>query len=164
MINIIVAMSYDGIIGIDGKLPWHIPSDLQRFKKLTTGNIVLMGRKTYESIDPPLRNRTVIVATKQSDYKVVNGFCTAEPEKMIEKFKNDELFIIGGAEIYKQFLPIVDTLYTTIINTNIDTTQAKEIVYFPEYDLKEWRLVYREAGYETDYIVWKKLKEEECYI
>jgi dihydrofolate reductase len=156
----IVAMSHDGIIGIDGHLPWRLSADLRRFKQLTLGNIVLMGRKTYESIDPPLRNRTIVVATKRLDYKVVNGYATSDLLSTIERYKNDKLFIAGGAEIYEQALPYTERLYTTIVRQGIkedDIDKAAELKYFPQYSTEDWALSYREADDDVDYIIWNRI-------
>lgn len=160
MISIIAAMTYDGLIGVNNRLPWHVPSDLKRFKELTTGNIVIMGRKTYESISPPLRNRTVVVVTKHPDYAVVNGYSTRNISKTINRYRNDNIFIIGGGEIYEQTLDLADRLYITIIKQDIKLKKSDAPVYFPAYNPKDWGLYYHEQSDISDYIIWNRIKED----
>lgn len=166
MINIIAAMSPDGVIGVNGYLPWQLPADLRRFKELTLNNVVIMGRKTYESINPPLRGRTIVVITRQKNYKVINGFAHDNLERMIERFKDDNLFIAGGGEIYEQTLHLADKLYLTIVNKNLEIKKNDEIVYFPEYTPEDWDLVVRSSDGDADYLVWRRagLEEEKISI
>ena len=131
MISIIVAFDKNLAIGKDNKLCWRQSADLKRFKQLTTGKTVVMGRKTYESIGKPLPNRNNIVLTRSNieieNCKVVNSIDD------VLKIK-DDVFIIGGGEIYKQFLHLSNKLYVTKIDAEIEAD-----AYFPEFD-SDWRI------------------------
>src|SRR5260221_12371914 len=107
-ISAIVAMSENRVIGDDNQLPWHLPADLKHFKTLTTGHPILMGRKTYESIGRPLPNRTNIILTRNSDFDAPQCVVVTSIEEAIESpasTHSDEIFIFGGAEVYKQLMP-----------------------------------------------------------
>ncbi len=154
MISIIAAVACGGVIGQDGKIPWHLPNDLKRFKKLTTGHAVIMGRKTFESIlestGEILPERLNIVITRKPSYRVplnaevVNTLpeAFAEAEKWEEKAasKNQEhqkeIFVIGGAEIYELALPYARRFYFTEVNALIASCNGKK-VYFPHWDKVE---------------------------
>ena len=137
MFSIIVAVDKNNGIGYKGELLYRIPEDLKRFKKLTIGNTVVMGRKTYESIGYPLPDRTNIILTKDKNYKVDNDLVIVinKIEDIIEKYTNskEEVFIIGGSEIYELFLPYVDKIYTTVI---FDKKVADR--FFPKFNIDEW--------------------------
>jgi len=138
-ISIVVAMDANGVIGRDNELPWHLPADLQHFKKTTMGKPILMGRKTWESIGRPLPGRTNIVITRDSDYQadgcvVVNSIDAA----MAAAGEQDEVMVIGGAEFYRQVLPRADTLYLTRIHASFDGDTV-----FPELNAADWREVER---------------------
>lgn len=136
-VSLIVAASRNGVIGARGKLPWHLPADLQRFKKLTMGHPILMGRKTFESIGKPLPGRTNIVITRQKGFAccgAVTASSLDEALRMCEK--EQEVFVIGGADIFAQALPLADRIYLTRIDQDfegdaflfkIDPTVWKEI-------------------------------------
>jgi len=116
----IVALSENGIIGKKGKIPWHLPNDLKQFRNLTEGHCVVMGRKTYESIGRPLSNRTNIVITRGTYPGVV---ITPSFEWALEfaRFqKETELFVIGGAQVYKAAEPFMARLYVTVVHTQIE--------------------------------------------
>ena len=118
-------------LGIKNALLWKIDGDLPRFKKLTTGHPIIMGRKTYESIGRPLPNRTNIVITRNPDFKPDGVVVVSSTEKALEiarKTGTDEIFVIGGGEIYKQALPFVDRLYLTIVHD-----EPKADTFFPDY-------------------------------
>ncbi len=139
MINIIVAMGKNRVIGKDNKLPWDLPEDLKRFKKLTTGHVILMGRKTFESIGKALPERTNVVITRNPeslasvpDIIIVNSLEAA----LDNANKETEIFVIGGAEVYKQALPKADVLHVTLISGNFEGD-----AYFPEIDEAEWEPV-----------------------
>ncbi len=121
MISIIVAVSENGIIGSGGTMPWHISEDLRRFKALTLGHAVIMGRKTYESIGQPLAGRQNIVITRNPDLEIEG--CTMAPslDKALELSAGDtERFVIGGGEIFRQALPSADRLYITHVGITAD--------------------------------------------
>nr|WP_247664726.1 type 3 dihydrofolate reductase [Pseudoalteromonas sp. MMG010] len=125
----IAAMANNRVIGLDNEMPWHLPADLQHFKKVTTGKPVIMGRKTFESIGRPLPNRRNIIITRNSEYQSEGIETVSSPEAALELvFDVEEIMIIGGGNIYQQFLPIADRLYLTLIDLEVaGDTQ------FPEY-------------------------------
>lgn len=144
-ISIVVAMSTNGVIGRDNQLPWHLPADLQHFKKTTMGKPILMGRKTYESIGRPLPGRTNIVITRDADYAAEGCVVVYSIEAALQAAgEQDEIMIIGGAEFYRQILPLADTIYLTRIHEDFagDT-------YFPELNPAEWHEVER-TDWEAD--------------
>ena len=130
MINIIVAMSKNRVIGDSNTLIWHLPEDLKRFRHLTTGNTIVMGRKTYESIGKPLPNRRSIIITRDSDYSVEGCEVVNSLEEAL-LLSNNDCFIIGGGEIYRQSVDIADRIYLTLINKEFEGDTS-----FPE--LKDW--------------------------
>lgn len=139
-VSIIAAVAENGVIGRKGKIPWHIPEDLKRFKKITTGHHIIMGRKTYESIGRPLPNRTNIVITRNKDYKA-KGIKTVsslnEALKIAKKEGEKEAMIVGGAQIYKEALPFADKIYLTKIHHKFSGD-----AYFPKISLLKWKKVY----------------------
>ena len=122
LISLIVAVSENGVIGKNNELLWKLPDDLKRFKKLTIGHPIIMGRKTFDSIGKPLPGRTSIVITRNSDFKmdgIIVSHSFEEALKQAEILESNEVFIIGGGEIYKQALPVADRLYVTEVETII---------------------------------------------
>jgi dihydrofolate reductase len=134
MIKIIVATSKNKVIGNNNELIWKLSSDLKRFKELTTGHPVVMGRKTYESIGKPLSNRRNIIITRNLEYEV-NGCEVVSSLEEALLLTNNDCFIIGGGEIYKQSLEVADKIYLTLVHKDFegDTT-------FPELG-KEWATI-----------------------
>jgi dihydrofolate reductase len=142
MIKIIVAISKNKVIGKDNSLIWHLPADLKRFKEITAGNAVIMGRKTYESIGKPLPNRRNIIITRNENYEVEGcEVVNSLEEALLICYEN--CFIIGGAEIYKQSLPITDEIYLTEVDNVFDGDS-----FFPELG-NEWYEVSNEK-FEAD--------------
>ncbi len=140
MLTLIVAMSENRVIGRDGGLPWHLPDDLKRFKRLTTGHTVVMGRRTYESIGRPLPNRENIILTRQPGYTVEGATVLPSLEAALANLTDrEQVFIIGGGEIYRQALPLADRIELTLIHQHIegDTT-------FPEIPSDTFRETARE--------------------
>jgi dihydrofolate reductase len=138
-ISIIAAMADNGVIGRDGHLPWHLKADLQRFKRLTMGHTIIMGRKTWESIGRPLPGRRMVVITRQSGYQadgVQVAGCLDDALALARAAGDEEAFIIGGAEIYRLALPLADRLYLTRVLVPVDGDTT-----FPEFDASRWRLV-----------------------
>lgn len=132
-ISIIVALSENRVIGRDNRLPWHIPDDLKRFKRLTTGHAIIMGRKTYESIGRPLPQRTNIIITRDKTFSVegcVVVHSLDEAVRFAQKLEGPEgeIFIIGGGQIFEQALPLVDRLYLTVVRGTHEGD-----VFFPDY-------------------------------
>lgn len=139
-IAIIAAVAKNGVIGSGGELPWHIPEDLQRFRTLTFEKTVLMGRKTFESIlarnGRPLPHRKNIVVTRQTDYHVPTGVEVYQKiDEALRIHQKEDIFIIGGGEIYNQTLPQADTLYLTYIDTPFEGD-----TYFPPLPRNAWRV------------------------
>jgi dihydrofolate reductase len=122
MINIIVAVSENDIIGGDNKLLWNIPEDLKWFKKITTGNTVIMGRKTFESIGKALPNRENIVITRQKNYNSNCITVSSINEAILKSDRRKDIFIIGGGQVYQEALKmdIVDNIYLTRVHNNYD--------------------------------------------
>jgi dihydrofolate reductase len=141
MISIIVAVSEDLGIGKDNELLWHISDDLKRFKRLTSGNTVIMGKKTWESLPKrPLQGRKNIVLTDNPDESIENSVTAYSIDDALSKCgPHEEIFIIGGGSIYRQFMPIADRLYITHVHKK---TPAD--IYFPEIDPATWKIVGQE--------------------
>ncbi len=140
MLSLIVAASHNGVIGAGGKLPWHLSVDLQRFKQLTMGHPILMGRKTFESIAKPLPGRTNIVITRQKDFQACGATVAHSLEEALQMCENEaEVFVIGGAEIYRQALPLADRIYLT----RIDQGFQGNTYLFP-IDPGAWKEIARE--------------------
>jgi dihydrofolate reductase len=145
-ISIIVAIANNMAIGKDNDLIWHISEDLKRFKSITSGNTIIMGRKTYESIGRPLPKRRNIVISRNKDLciegvEIVNSL----DEALILSETDGEVFIIGGGAIYKEAMPLANKLYLTKVNI---TPEAD--VYFPEINYSEWRETYRRESKQDD--------------
>ncbi len=140
-LTLIVAAGENNAIGKDNDLIWHLSDDLKRFKSLTNGHHIIMGRKTFESFPKPLPNRTHIVITRQTDYKAPSGVIVVNNlEDAIDAAKNDkQAFVIGGGEIYKQAMPLVDTLEITRVHSTFDNADT----FFPEIDETKWQEVKR---------------------
>ncbi len=140
-LTIIVAAGEKNAIGKDNGLIWHLSDDLKRFKKLTNGHHIIMGRKTFESFPKPLPNRIHIVITRQSGYKAPDGVIVVNSlEDALDAAKTDnQPFIIGGGEIYKQSIPLVDKLEITRVHSTFDDADT----FFPEIDNFKWQEVKR---------------------
>lgn len=139
LISLLVAMDEGGGIGRDNRLPWRLSADLRRFKRLTMGHHMLMGRKTYESIGRALPGRTTIVVTRQADYQAEGCTVAHSLEEGIELAKGageEELFVIGGGEIFQQALPLAGRIYLTEVHG-----RAGCDVFFPRLEEGEWRTV-----------------------
>lgn len=142
MITIIAAIGENNELGKDNDLIWHLPADLKRFKKVTSGHHILMGRNTFESIGKPLPNRTTVIITRNNNYYKDGCLVAHSIEEALDLAKNDnEIYIIGGAQIYKQALAqnLVQKLDITIVHATFDAD-----VYFPKIDLSIWKEVSRE--------------------
>jgi dihydrofolate reductase len=148
IISIIVAIAQNNAIGKENQLLWHISEDLKRFKILTTGHTIVMGKRTFESLPiRPLPNRRSVVITDIPGEKIegcVMAYSIDEAVELMEKGK--ENFIIGGGSVYRQFLPLADKLYLTLVNKDFEAD-----TFFPEIDYSEWIEDVRENGPETDH-------------
>jgi len=140
-ISIIAAMSRNRVIGRGGAIPWHIPADLRRFRELTLGHTVIMGRKTFESIGRPLAGRKNVVVTGQAGYSPEGVVVVHSLAEAIESsYPDSELFICGGSEIYQQALPLCSRIYLTVLDLDLDGDR-----YFPPVPAKDFREVSRET-------------------
>lgn len=146
-VSLIAAISQNNVIGKDGELPWHISEDLKRFKKLTTGHVVIMGRKTFESVGRPLPNRTNILVTRDPDFVIGGCLIAHSLEEALdigrEKEENGEIFIIGGGQIYSQSMQLADKLYLTIVEQKVEGD-----VFFPDYSEFK-KVVFEQEGQEN---------------
>lgn len=148
VISIIAAIGENRELGKDNKLLWHIPEDFARFKKITFGHLVIMGRKTYESIGKPLSGRTNIIITRDENYQAENCLVVHSLNEAIEHAKtkdNAEVFVIGGGQIYKEAIGIADKLYLTIVRGKFEAD-----TYFPDYS-KFQKVVYKQEGQDDKY-------------
>lgn len=134
-ISLIAAVSTNWVIGKNNQLPWRIPADMKRFKKLTTGKTVIMGRKTHESIGKPLANRQNIVITHQSNYKA-EGCLIAHDIKSALEMAEKDIFIIGGEQIYQLFMPLVERVYLTIVYAEVEGDAFLCGFYPAEWELR----------------------------
>ena len=137
MLTLIAATSTNNALGKDNQLVWHLPDDFKRFKTLTSGHYIIMGRKTFESFPKPLPNRTHVIITRNKNYKAPEGcIVVSSLEKAIEICpKNEEVFIIGGGEIYTQSIPFTNRIYLTQIHQEFAGD-----AYFPKFDKNIFKL------------------------
>ena len=140
-ISLIVALSSNRVIGLDNKMPWHLSADLKRFKQITMGNPIIMGRKTFESIGKPLPGRSNIIISHNTDYQQDGCLVFGSLDAALRHacMESARVFVIGGASLYEALLPLADELYLTEIQQEFagDT-------FFPEVRAEEWREVVRE--------------------
>jgi len=143
-INIIAAVSRNGVIGKNGKIPWNLPVDLNRFKNLTLNKDIIMGMNTWYSLPKkPLSNRHNIVMTT-SDIKLNNVSIARNKKQALDSVNGEEVFIIGGESIYRQFMTESDKLYLTIVEKYYEQGDS----YFPNIDFLQWGIYYQEFGYD----------------
>lgn len=162
MLTIIVAIANENVIGKDNKLIWHLPEDLKRFKQITTGHTIIMGRKTFESLGRVLPNRKHIILCNDMQMKVEDeNVEILDDISKIDKYvkTEEECFIIGGATIYKLLMPYANKMYVTKIHENFEGD-----VYFPQIKECEWKEVKREKGikneenpYDYEYITYERI-------
>jgi dihydrofolate reductase len=139
-LSLIAAVAQNGVIGLDNTLPWHLPEDLKRFRALTTGHHIIMGRKTYESLNRLLPDRTTVIVTRNPDYAVEGALIAHSLESAIAMAGDDpEIFLIGGAELYRDGLRLADTLYMTEVHQEFAGD-----AWFPEWNRQHWREAARE--------------------
>lgn len=148
MLSIIVAKSKNNVIGKNNRLIWHLPEDLKRFKALTSGKTIIMGRKTFESLGRVLPNRKHIVITKNLDFKIDNEMVEIIHDiKELEKYidSDEECFVIGGGIIYNMLMPYADKIYATVIDEEFEGD-----TYFPMIDDKIWKIEKKEKGLKNE--------------
>lgn len=159
-ISIIVAMAKNRVIGANNRLPWHLSADLKRFKALTMGHHIIMGRKTFESIGKPLPGRTTLVISRDTGYqapgaKVVHSL----PAALSASVGDSEVFIVGGEQIYHESLPVADRIYLTEIDKEFDGDS-----FFPSLTSKAWRTLGREthedsaAGLSYSFVTYDRIE------
>lgn len=140
-VSLIVAMSRNRVIGRDNAIPWRIPAELQRFKQLTMGHHIVMGRKTWDSIGRLLPGRTTVIVTRNAQLRVEGALIASSlTEALRLAAHDDEIFVIGGAEIFAQALPLAQRLYLTTVDIEIDGD-----TFMPPFDPTEWHRVRSEA-------------------
>lgn len=147
-ISIIVAAGLNGEIGRNNQLLWHLPADMRHFKQLTTGHHILMGRKTYDSIGRPLPNRTNIIVTRSQSFSPEGCIIVQHVDKGVEwarKNGETELFVIGGGQVYREVLPLADTIYFTRVQASFPDADT----FFPFSAGKDWQIV-SEEKYPAD--------------
>lgn len=140
MITVIAAVAENNALGKENQLLWHLPDDFKRFKSLTSGHYIIMGRKTFESFPKPLPNRTHVIISRQANYQPEGCIVVNSLEQAMEACpKTEEVFIIGGGEIYRQSIAVADKLDLTKVHASFEAD-----TYFPEVDLSKWQLVFEE--------------------
>jgi dihydrofolate reductase len=145
-ISLLLAMDRNNGIGIDNKLPWRLPADMAYFKRLTEGHTVLMGRRTYESIGRPLPNRRNVVVTRDRSWRAAGCEVVHDLGEALERYgREDELFVIGGGEVFAAVMPFADKLYITRIEHEFAAD-----TFFPAVDESVWRLVSRVPGVKDE--------------
>lgn len=148
MLSLIVAMDKNRVIGADNGIPWHLPNDLRHFKNVTTGHTIVMGRKTFDSIGRVLPKRKHIVITRSNRTFPEGVMVVRDVDAVLNYAKvhpDEEIFIIGGGEIFKQMLPYADKMYITWIDESFEGD-----VYFPEFDESEWEMVSKVKGEKNE--------------
>jgi dihydrofolate reductase len=134
-------MARNRVIGANNRIPWHLPNELKLFKRLTMGHHIVMGRKTYESIGRLLPGRTTVIVTRQKDYAVEGAIVAHSIRDAIAACEgDDEIFVIGGADLFRETLPVADRLYLT----TVDAEPAGD-VFMPDFDMREWQETSAEA-------------------
>ena len=162
MLSLIVAKAKNNVIGKDNQLIWHLPEDLKRFKKLTTGHTIIMGRKTFESLGRVLPNRHHIVLCNDANMKIDDeNVEVLEDISLLDKYIKDEEehFVIGGATMYRLLMPYCTKMYITEINQEFDGD-----VSFPEINMSEWKVTEREKGlkdeknpFDYEYVTYERI-------
>lgn len=140
MITLIAAIGEKNELGKDNQLVWHLPEDFKRFKSITSGHYIILGRKTFESFPKPLPNRTHVIITRQKDYAPENCIVVNSIKDAVAACtKEQDVFVIGGGEIYKQSIEIADKLEVTRVHHTFEAD-----TFFPEIDLEKWKLDFEE--------------------
>lgn len=168
IVSIVVAMASNRVIGTKNALPWYIPEDLKKFRQITTGHAIIMGRKTFESLPHVLPNRLHYVITRSENFKQTNPvaaesesvFVASTPEQALGMIRNridtvgdvpEEVFVIGGGEIYNQTISLTDRLYITYVKRQVDGD-----TFFPEIDYTQWSETSHEVYEEFDFVVYNR--------
>ncbi|MGD8856342.1 MAG: type 3 dihydrofolate reductase [Chloroflexota bacterium] len=145
-ISLIVAMGTNRVIGRDNRLPWRMPADMKRFREITMGKALVMGRETFDSIGKPLAGRHNIVLTRNKTYAAEGCTVAHSISEALQAAGEGEIMVIGGGRVYAQMLPVADRIYLTLIDAEFEGDS-----YFPTLDMAEWREVARELhGIDED--------------
>jgi dihydrofolate reductase len=168
MINIIVAMSNNSVIGKNNTLPWHLPTDLKYFKDTTNGHTVVMGRKCWESIPEkyrPLPNRKNIVVSRNKDYVAKGAIVINDLERILSSNENnlEQIFIIGGAELYKEAFKYANKLFLTQIFQDVDGDIILEGLNSKDWCLYEGSEIYEENGFKFRFELYQKNDKKDCF-
>ncbi|MFC5411014.1 dihydrofolate reductase [Larkinella bovis] len=165
LISLIAAVAENGVIGRDNDLVWRLPDDFKYFKQTTSHHPVLMGRKTFESLGKPLKDRLNVVITRNPDYQPEGVVVVDSLQKALAEARKtgiSEAFVIGGAEVYKEALPLADRLYVTEVKASVEGD-----AHFPEFDRVEWQERSRRHhaaderhAFAFDFVVWERKKQE----
>lgn len=145
MMSLIAAVSENGALGYQGKVPWKIRGEQAFFKQVTMGHPIVMGRRTWASIGRPLPGRPNYVLTRNPDFHAPGVEILHHPSEVMEMAKTDEVFVIGGAELYQTFLPVADKLILTTVHRHYEGD-----TFFPEFEEQEWKLVTSHEGPDVD--------------
>ncbi|MFH1287013.1 MAG: dihydrofolate reductase [Candidatus Magasanikbacteria bacterium] len=155
-LSLIAAIASNNCIGKNNSLPWHMPEDLKHFKELTTGSVVLMGRNTWESLPEkfrPLPDRKNIVITRNTEYQIPDGvFLYHSIDDALKAHEGEDIFVIGGAMMYKQTIDLADRLYITHVEQDVDGD-----AFFPEIDPTVWKEVGRDNREEFSFVEYRKI-------
>lgn len=157
-LSVIVALAKNRVIGVNNTLPWHLPEDLKRFRQLTMGHHIIMGRKTYESLGRLLPGRKTVIVTRNPNYQVAGAIVVHSLEQAVQACTDDnEVFLIGGAELYQQALSLANKLYLTQIDAAFDGD-----AYFPQLDLSAWQLIDQQhhqstQGWTFQYLTYQRV-------
>lgn len=164
MLSIIVAIANNNVIGKDNKLIWHLPEDLKRFKRLTTGHTIIMGKNTFESLGRVLPNRKHVVLCNDAVLNIDDENVEVLPDiSLLEKYikSDEENFIIGGASIYKLLMPYAKKMYITKINQDFEGD-----AFFPKINLEDWKIIEKEKGIkneknnlEYEYVTYERIEK-----
>lgn len=157
-VSIIAAISRNRVIGRQTRIPWHLTEDLRRFKQITFGHTLVMGRVTFESIGRPLPGRTTIVVSRQSGYQPDGVLTARSVEEALRMAVGDEVFIAGGAQIYETAIPLAERILLTVIDADYDGD-----AFFPPIDTARWRKVSEEphpaggAGFSWRFVTYERI-------
>jgi dihydrofolate reductase len=151
---LVAAVADNGVIGLGGDIPWHLPEDLRHFRTTTTGNTVLMGRRTFDSIGKPLPGRANVVVTRNRDWSAEGVYVVHSVDEGIERAQelDGDLMVIGGGDVYAAALPVADTQ----VLTEVHATPEGD-TYYPDWDRSEWREVSRTAHDGYDIVRWERV-------
>ena len=157
-VTILAAIARNGVIGVDGGLPWHLPDELALFKKTTMGHVLVMGRRTYESVGRPLPGRTTVVVTRRPDWRVNEKHVRRAgsiPEALeVAASVDDNVFVVGGAQIYADALPYADRLALTLVEAEPDGDTL-----FPEVDWSQWHESSRQPGEGWTHVIYERREQ-----